>query len=469
MLISLALLLIPAVHCVEDFVFPKHRIQILEPKGFKVFLNDVEGASLFAVHINVNREIEHLEAGDVSVDIVKKKNGRWTYHNKSKTLKKGDSLHYWLYIIVNGLGYRLDNQKYVVGEVSDDGIKEPSKPKTTTSERPNIANKDTNCTPSPSEFDTRPPCSGQVMFHDDFSGDLEENWSYDVRFSDAPESDFTVWTNDFNTSGLSKGKLFIRPKLLEDISNDTYVSQGTLQLKSCTSRIKKNCQRSGISWSILPPIVSSRITTKNSFSFLYGEVEIRAKLPTGDWIVPQLWLEPKEVAYGAQSGRMFLGKAVGNPSLKDSQNNEIGGKLLQQGFSLSPKRVRNFQKKSGTPWSSDYHVYKLRWAPDSISFFVDGEELGRVAPREDNPLNKALEGGTPLAPFDREFYLNLGVHVGGREDFPDGSVSGGKPKPWENDKVKHTLDFWRKKDDWYPTWETPHNQLTVDYVKVTAL
>lgn len=37
---------------------------------------------------------------------------------------------------------------------------------------------------------------------------------------------------------------------------------------------------------ILPPIVSARLTTKNSFSFRYGVVEIKAKLPHGDWVVP---------------------------------------------------------------------------------------------------------------------------------------------------------------------------------------
>jgi len=37
---------------------------------------------------------------------------------------------------------------------------------------------------------------------------------------------------------------------------------------------------------IINPIQSARIRTINSFSFVYGTVEIRAKMPRGDWIWP---------------------------------------------------------------------------------------------------------------------------------------------------------------------------------------
>lgn len=37
---------------------------------------------------------------------------------------------------------------------------------------------------------------------------------------------------------------------------------------------------------IIQPIQSARIHTKKSFSFTYGIVEVRAKMPKGDWIWP---------------------------------------------------------------------------------------------------------------------------------------------------------------------------------------
>ncbi len=42
---------------------------------------------------------------------------------------------------------------------------------------------------------------------------------------------------------------------------------------------------------IINPIQSARIRTINSFSFTYGTVEIRAKMPRGDWIWPGTLLQ----------------------------------------------------------------------------------------------------------------------------------------------------------------------------------
>lgn len=37
---------------------------------------------------------------------------------------------------------------------------------------------------------------------------------------------------------------------------------------------------------IINPIQSARIVTQDSFSFTYGVIEIRAKMPKGDWLWP---------------------------------------------------------------------------------------------------------------------------------------------------------------------------------------
>lgn len=38
---------------------------------------------------------------------------------------------------------------------------------------------------------------------------------------------------------------------------------------------------------VLPPVSSAFLTTKNKFSFMFGKVEIRAKLPVGSYIYPR--------------------------------------------------------------------------------------------------------------------------------------------------------------------------------------
>lgn len=48
----------------------------------------------------------------------------------------------------------------------------------------------------------------------------------------------------------------------------------------------------GQSDKILNPIRSARIKTQKSFRFRYGKVEIRAKMPRGDWLWPAVWMMP---------------------------------------------------------------------------------------------------------------------------------------------------------------------------------
>lgn len=43
---------------------------------------------------------------------------------------------------------------------------------------------------------------------------------------------------------------------------------------------------------------SARLTTQKSFSIAFGKVEVRAKLPKGDWLWPAIWMLPVNNTYG---------------------------------------------------------------------------------------------------------------------------------------------------------------------------
>lgn len=59
---------------------------------------------------------------------------------------------------------------------------------------------------------------------------------------------------------------------------------------TCTSDKEIDCVISSNStlgnFSTIPPIQSARLTTKLSKSIRFGRVEVKAKMPTGDWIWP---------------------------------------------------------------------------------------------------------------------------------------------------------------------------------------
>lgn len=70
-----------------------------------------------------------------------------------------------------------------------------------------------------------------------------------------------------------------------------------------------------------------------------------------------------------------------------------------------------------------------------------------------------------------QYYIVLGVGVGGVSHFPDGVFNGPAftPKPWHNEDPKAELDFWSDASNWSPTWTEERSALIVDYVRVYAI
>lgn len=46
------------------------------------------------------------------------------------------------------------------------------------------------------------------------------------------------------------------------------------------------CVREASGAQILPPVMTGKITTKHKFNFKFGRIEVRAKLPSGNWLLP---------------------------------------------------------------------------------------------------------------------------------------------------------------------------------------
>ena len=61
-----------------------------------------------------NDEFTSLEAGTIARDVIKPKNGRWIYEDRSTILNKGDVIYYWIHVVYNGLGYNLVDQQHIV-------------------------------------------------------------------------------------------------------------------------------------------------------------------------------------------------------------------------------------------------------------------------------------------------------------------------------------------------------------------
>jgi len=150
---------------------------------------------------------------------------------------------------------------------------------------------------------------------------------------------------------------------------------------------------------------SGKIHTRDKRSFLYGRIEMRAKLPTGGGMWPAFWMMPEDDVYGGWA-------ASGEIDIMESANatTTVGGALHYGGSWPNNTSTSGSYSLGGTSFADDFHVYAVEWEPDQIRWYVDG-----VLFSSRNSSQWYSEGapGNPRAPFDQPFYLILNAAVGG--------------------------------------------------------
>lgn len=471
---------------------PIAQFKIFYPKGFEVSIPADENITLFAFHGKLNEEMVGLEAGQWSRDIPKAKYEKFTFKDREASLKIGDTIYYWTYVIYNGLGYREDDGVYVVTHYTPQegnsttslslftavGVKTP----TTAA---SLMSKHGECKPSITTINNGIPvaCAGKMIFEENFDEPSVDpsKWSMERRFAFQPDYEFVIYLLNNEVFRISYGEATLKPvPLTRTYGADILTKEFSLG-PNCTGILDTDdCIRTANSLDILPPFISSQFSTKAKFSFKHGKVEIRAKMPNAAWVYPQLFLEPVDSRYGSknyQSGQMRV--AFSRSSGGDSVNELFGGVILNAEM---PFRNVKMCKRTGPPvdWSADYHVYQVEWLPNGITFSVDNKEYCTVKPDNNRfsnmhvkgrylPNREYLKTGSAMAPFDQEFYIRLGYGIGGHNDFPDETSLWHKEKPWTNFHPKAMRHFWSKQKRNWNHWLGPDAALKIDYVKVYSL
>lgn len=148
---------------------------------------------------------------------------------------------------------------------------------------------------------------------------------------------------------------------------------------------------------------STRLVSRTKGDWLYGRVEVRARIPGGRGTWPAIWMLPTDWEYGRwpASGEIDIMEHVGyepgvvHGTVHTDRYNHMKG--TQQGDSV---RVADA--------TEEFHVYAVEWLPDRIRFFVDGEQYFRFA-----PSIYVLDPTYREWPFDRRFHLVMNIAVGG--------------------------------------------------------
>lgn len=125
------------------------------------------------------------------------------------------------------------------------------------------------------------------------------------------------------------------------------------------------------------------VTTAHKFSFCYGRLEFRAKLPSGQGVWPALWtLGDNYLTIGDDTtawplcGEIDIMELVGSNGMRENQR-------IMATLHWGPDRDNHEQAHSAwylpEPASEAYHIYAVEWDENEIVWFVDDIEYLRVS------------------------------------------------------------------------------------------
>ncbi|MGW2937041.1 lectin [Streptomyces sp. NPDC001156] len=152
---------------------------------------------------------------------------------------------------------------------------------------------------------------------------------------------------------------------------------------------------------------SARLNTSGKFTAQYGHVEARMKIPRGQGMWPAFWMLGTPVNW-PDSGEIDIMENVGyEPST-------VHGTIHGPGYSGSGGIGAPYSLPGGQAFADAFHTFAVDWAPDSITWSVDGNVYQRRTPAD-------LGGKTWV--FNKPFFLILNLAVGGYwPGDPDGST-----------------------------------------------
>ncbi len=215
-----------------------------------------------------------------------------------------------------------------------------------------------------------------------YSWKFEKSPSWSDEFSEDGLLDTSKWSYDVGGDGWGNNELQYYTN-----GENAVIKDGVLQI------IASNEKKSGRKYT------SSRMLTKGKEEWLYGRLEVSAKIPQGRGLWPAIWMLPAENYYGKEtkSGEIdvveFVGFEPGKANFSvhtETNNSRLGNAVTSNLFVINA--------------ADSFHVYRMDWTPYGIRGYIDNIKYFEY----DNERY-----GNKKWPFDKKFFLILNVAIGG--------------------------------------------------------
>jgi len=201
-------------------------------------------------------------------------------------------------------------------------------------------------------------------------------------------------------------------------SDNAYCSNGCLVIEARRDSLPNPTYRpDSRHWSRQRPLIrytSASLNTSRSFSFTYGRMEVRAKIPTAPGSWPAIWLLGKGMPWPS-CGEIDVMEYYRIQGVPHILANAAWGDDRPYHAVWNSRRIpfRHFTQRNPA-WSSQFHVWRMDWDSLSIRIYLDNEPLNEI------PLATTVNGtvGGGANPFRSPQYILLNLALGGDNGGP---------------------------------------------------
>ncbi len=153
---------------------------------------------------------------------------------------------------------------------------------------------------------------------------------------------------------------------------------------------------------------SGRIKTQGLFTFTYGRVEARMRLPYGQGIWPAFWMLGDNIEEDGWPlcGEIDIMEHIGR------EPRRVYGTVHGPGYSGSGG-IGHFTTVPEGSLSEEFHTFAIEWEPEEIRWYLDDEQFFKLTPDQ---VSKEWV-------FDHPFFILINMAVGGYwPGYPDEST-----------------------------------------------
>jgi beta-glucanase (GH16 family) len=163
---------------------------------------------------------------------------------------------------------------------------------------------------------------------------------------------------------------------------------------------------------------SARMLTEGKWSWAYGRMEARIKIPRGQGIWPAFWMLGSNIDAGVSwptCGEIDIMENIGKASDQGTDHGTIHGPQNGGDYNGGSGVGGTYTLPGGAALADNFHIYAVQWTPNQIQWFLDTNLFFTATPAS------LPSGGTWV--FTQPQFLILNVAVGGNwPGDPDGTT-----------------------------------------------